>query len=97
MEPNYFVYIMTNKSNRVLYCGVTNNLYRRVKEHRLGIGSKFTAKYHVKKTVYYQIFESIYDALDNEKRLKGGSRQRKIDLIEEFNPDWKDLFIELNS
>lgn len=95
MSYNFFVYIMTNKSNHVLYCGVTNNLYRRALEHRSGRGGKFTAKYHVTKLVYFQIFNSVYEALDNEKRLKGGSRQKKIELIEEFNPEWKDLFEEL--
>ena len=91
----YFVYILTNKKNKVLYTGVTNNLYRRVCQHKEGKGSKFTLKYHVTKLVYYEIFENVMDALNREKQLKGGSRKRKIDLVNEVNPDWHDLFDEL--
>jgi len=91
----YFVYILANKNNEVLYTGVTNDLYRRVCEHKEGKGSKFTSKYRVTKLVYYEIFESVMDALNREKQLKGGSRQRKVDLVNEVNPDWHDLFDEL--
>jgi putative endonuclease len=94
MTHEYYVYIMTNWSNRVLYTGVTNDLYRRVLEHRSGKGGKFTGKYNLTKLVFFQAFESVYDALDNEKRIKAGSRRRKTDLINEMNPEWEDLFEE---
>jgi putative endonuclease len=94
MSKEYFVYIMTNKYNTVLYTGVTNNLARRVYEHRRGLGSKFTSKYKVEKLVYYEQYESIFFAIEREKQIKGGSRQKKIDLIVGKNPEWKDLFDE---
>ena len=64
-------------------------------QHREGKGSKFTARYNVAKLVYYEIFHDVYDAITREKQIKGGSRQNKIDLVNELNPDWKDLFDEL--
>jgi putative endonuclease len=91
----YFVCILTNRNNKVLYTGVTNNLYRRVCQHKEGKGSKFTSKYRVTKLVYYEVFENVMDALHREKQLKGGSRQKKVALVNEFNPDWHDLFDEL--
>jgi len=91
----YFVYILSNKNNKVLYTGVTNNLYCRVCQHKEGEGSKFTSKYRVTKLVYYEAFENVMDALNREKQIKGGSRQRKVDLVREFNPNWNDLFNEL--
>ena len=91
----YFVYILSNKNNTTLYTGVTNNLYRRVRQHKSGKGSKFTSKYNLTKLVYYEVFENIYNALNREKQIKGGSRQKKIDLVEETNPAWIDLFTEL--
>ena len=91
----YFVYILSNKNNTTLYTGVTNNLYRRVRQHKSGKGSKFTSKYNLTKLVYYEVFENIYDAINREKQIKGGSRQKKIDLVEETNPAWIDLFTEL--
>jgi len=86
---------MTNKSNTVLYTGVTNDLYRRVVEHKAGKGGKFTSKYKITKLVYYECGEDVYAAIEREKHIKGGSRQKKIDLINEMNPMWKDLFEEL--
>jgi putative endonuclease len=91
----YYVYILTNKDNNVLYTGMTNDLYRRVSQHRSGRGSKFTAMYNVSKLVYYEIYQDIHDAIAREKQIKGGSRQKKIDLVNEANPDWEDLCEEL--
>ncbi len=91
----YFVYIMTNQHDQVLYTGVTNDIYRRIKEHKAGNGGKFTSRYHLTKLVYYEVFDDIEDSITREKQIKGGSRQRKIDLVNEMNPDWIDLFDEL--
>jgi putative endonuclease len=76
----------------VLYTGVTSNLSKRLEEHRTGIyKSSFTLKYNVKELVYYEEFTSIEDAIFREKQLKAGSRQKKLDLINKLNPEWKDL------
>ena len=91
----YFVYIMTNKYNAVLYTGVTNDLKRRVYEHKHGQGSSFTTRYNVNKLVYYEITEDVCAAIAREKQIKSGSRQRKIDLINSMNPEWKDLYEEM--
>ena len=91
----YFVYILSNRNNTTLYTGVTNDLYRRVRQHKSGKGSEFTSKYNLTKLVYYEVFENIYDAINREKQIKGGSRQKKIELVEETNPAWIDLFTEL--
>jgi len=90
----YCVYILTNVHNTVLYTGVTNNLQRRVFEHKTGIGSVFTKKYNVNKLVYFEVGDDIYNAITREKQIKGGSRRKKIDLINSMNPDWKDLYDE---
>ncbi len=92
---DYCVYIMTNNVHTVLYTGVTNDLYRRVNEHKAGKGGGFTSKYKVVKLVYFECGDDITAAIDREKQIKGGSRQRKIDLINQINPEWKDLFDEL--
>ena len=94
-DKRYFVYIMTNEHNTVLYTGVTNNLQRRAFEHKKGIGSTFTKKYKLHKLVYYEIGENIHTAIAREKQIKGGSRQKKINLINNLNPEWKDLYEEL--
>ena len=95
MNKQYYVYILTNKRNTVLYTGVTNDLQRRVYEHREKLVEGFTAKYNVNKLVYYEETESIEAAIMREKQIKGGSRQKKIDLIESMNPKWEDLYEEL--
>ncbi len=87
----YCVYILTNKKRTVLYIGVTNNLKRRMTEHRKGVGSFFTRKYHLKILVYYEAYGSIRDAISREKQLKAGSRARKEKLIERINPGWEDM------
>jgi len=78
-------------NNTVLYTGVTNDLYRRVSQHRAGEGSKFTARYHATKLVYYETYQDIHDAIAREKQIKGVSRQDKIDLVNDVNPNWEDL------
>jgi putative endonuclease len=90
-----FVYIMTNDYNTVLYTGVTNDLIRRVTEHKKNLGKHFTGKYLANKLVYFEMGESITVAIEREKQIKGGSRQKKIDLINSLNPDWKDLYEEI--
>ena len=92
MGKDYFVYIMTNKYHTVLYTGVTDNLVRRVWQHKQGSGSGFTGKYRAHKLVYYEMYENINLALAREKQLKGGSRQKKLDLVNKMNPEWKDLY-----
>lgn len=89
------VYIMTNLHNKMLYTGVTNNLQRRVLEHREKTPGRFTSKYRVTKLVWYEVTERMLDAIAREKQIKAGSRQKKIDLIEGVNPEWKDLYVEL--
>ena len=90
-ERQYFIYIMSNAHNTVLYTGVTNNLYRRVIEHRSGNGGAFTKKYNVTKLVYFESGTDVRAAIAREKQIKGGSRQKKIDLINSMNPKWNDL------
>jgi len=95
MNKHYYVYILTNKRNTVLYTGVTNDLQRRVNEHRKKLIAGFTKKYNVYKLVYYEETESIEAAILREKQIKGGSRQKKIDLIVGMNPQWRDLYEEI--
>ena len=94
VERDYYVYIMTNFHNTVLYTGVTNNIQRRVFEHRSGKGSSFTARYHLTKLVYFETSSDISAAISREKQIKAGSRQKKIDLINSINPEWNDLYDE---
>lgn len=91
----YFVYILTNTYNTVLYTGVTNDLMRRVSKHKRGTGSKFTSRYRIHKLVYFEIAESVESAIGREKQIKGWSRSKKVALIESVNPEWKDLSDEL--
>jgi putative endonuclease len=84
---------MTNRS-RTLYTGVTNDLMRRVYEHKTGRGSSFTRKYRIKKLVYYEETTDVHAALAREKQIKGWLRSKKIALIESVNPDWEDLSAE---
>ena len=86
---------MTNQYNKVLYTGFTNDLQRRVSEHKSKLIEGFTKKYNVTKLVYYEIYEDSYTAISREKQIKAGSRQKKIDLINKMNNEWKDLYDEL--
>jgi putative endonuclease len=95
MTKQYYVYIMTNKNNTVLYTGVTNNLQARVYQHKEKLVEGFTKKYNVTKLVYYETTDNVSAAILREKQIKGGSRQKKIDLIVRLNPEWGDLFEEI--
>ena len=95
MNNTYCVYILTNKSNSALYTGITNNLIKRVYEHKSKFQPGFTSKYNIDKLVYYELFDNPVDAITREKQIKGGSRKKKIDLIVQNNPDWKDLYDEI--
>jgi len=88
----YWVYIITNVGHTVLYTGVTNDLHKRIMEHKEKRGSKFTSKYNVTKLVYYQSYNRVQDAIAAEKKIKAGSRAKKIQLIESVNPQWEDLY-----
>ena len=90
-DKTYYVYILASKKNGVLYIGVTNNLYRRMNEHRSENGKGFTHRYHVTKLVYYEQFSEPYHAICREKAMKKWYRKWKIELIEKNNPEWKDL------
>jgi putative endonuclease len=92
LSKEYYVYILTNKNNHVLYTGVTNNLQRRVYEHKNKLFKGFTKKYNVNKLVYYEVTDDISAAIDREKQIKAGSRKKKLDLINDFNPEWTDLY-----
>lgn len=88
----YYVYILTNKSN-TLYVGVTNDLERRINEHSFKTISSFTSKYNLNKLVYYQEFADIDDAIAAEKRIKGWTRKKKMELIKTINPRFTNLGI----
>jgi putative endonuclease len=90
MNHNYFVYILTNKSG-TLYIGVTNNLERRIYEHKHKLFKGFTKKYNIDKLIHQEHFYNINDAIIREKQSKGWRREKKIKLINQFNPEWKDL------
>jgi putative endonuclease len=87
----YCVYIATNKGNRVLYTGVTNDLNRRMYEHKSKLIKGFTQQYNICKLVYYEETSDVNSAISREKQIKAGSRTKKIALIESLNPEWKDL------
>ena len=87
----YYVYILTNISNKVLYTGITNNLERRVFEHKNGIIEGFTKKYNVHKLVYFETTSDVYSAISREKQIKRLSRAKKQALIEKNNPEYKEL------
>lgn len=87
----YYVYILTNWTNKVLYTGVTNNLERRLYEHKNKLVKGFTEKYNVNKLVYFDSTIDVKAAIAREKQIKGWTRQKKKDLIESMNPQWKDL------
>ncbi len=94
-ECQYSIYIVTNKNNTVLYTGVTSNLKKRVYEHKEKLADGFTKKYKVDKLVYFEIYHDINDAIAREKRIKGGSRRKKLDMINKINPGWRDLYEEI--
>ena len=87
----YYVYILTNKANTVFYIGVTSDIEQRIWQHKEKIFKGFTSRYNCNKLVYFENFQWVHDAIAREKQLKGGSRQKKIDLIVKENPSWSDL------
>ena len=91
----YYVYILASRIGGTLYIGVTNDLIRRVAEHRLKVAESFTKRYDVTRLVYFEVFEEIEKAIHREKRLKKWSRAWKILLIEKDNPDWNDLYPQI--
>ena len=90
----YFVYILANWDDSVLYIGVTGNLYRRLYEHRNGLVDGFTKKYNVHKLVYFEYTSDVYSAISREKQLKKWRRSKKNELIEKLNPQWRDLSLD---
>ncbi len=95
LTRRYFVYVLASRKNGPLYIGVTNNLIRRVHEHKEKLMEGFTQKYNVHKLVYYELCDDIHTMISREKQLKKWNRQWKINLIERNNPDWRDLYYDL--
>lgn len=93
---DYFVYILASKKNGTLYIGMTNDLIKRVYEHKNNLVEGFTKKYFVHNLVYYEGYNDVYSAIAREKRLKKWKRQWKINLIEKSNPQWQDLYPQLS-
>ena len=91
MDKHYYLYIMTNRNNTVLYTGITSDLKRRIYEHKEKLAEGFTKKYNLTKLVYYEVFQDSLNAIQREKQIKGGSRKKKVALINDMNPAWKDL------
>lgn len=95
IDYNYYVYIVASISG-VLYIGMTNNLIKRIQQHKLKICDGFTKHYNVDKLVYYEHYEYVWNAIHREKELKGWLRKKKVELIEKDNPNWRDLFDDLS-
>jgi len=92
LEKQYYVYILTNKSN-TLYTGITNDLYRRLYEHKNKLTPGFTKKYNIDKLIYYEVFDDPESAIQREKEIKGWTRKKKLELIKKVNPNFKELEI----
>ena len=88
---DYYVYILTNWNNKVMYVGVTNNIERRLYEHRNKLIDGFTSKYNINKLVYFENTTDVTAAIQREKQIKGWNRNKKNELVESVNPDWEDL------
>ena len=95
VNRQYYVYILANNTNVTLYLGVTNDIKRRVYEHKQQMVTGFAERYGIGKLVYYEVFEDAENAILREKRLKGSSRARKNRLVESLNPEWRDLYDEI--
>jgi putative endonuclease len=91
----YYVYILSNASGTTLYTGVTGDLVRRVSQHREGTPGSFTGRYRVSRLVYYEVADEISAAIEREKQIKAGTRQRKLNLIKGMNPAWRDLWEDI--
>lgn len=96
LNKNYYVYILTNWNNTVMYIGVTNDLVRRLYEHKNKLNDGFTKKYNLNKLVYFELFFDINEAVKREKEIKKWRREKKNKLVESINPEWRDLGLELN-
>lgn len=92
LGKQYYIYILTNKSN-TLYIGITNDLIRRLYEHKNKLVAGFTKKYNIDKLIYYEVFDSPEAAIQREKEIKGWIRKKKIDLIKRVNPNFKELIL----
>jgi putative endonuclease len=95
MSKEYYIYLLTNKHNNVIYTGVTNDLIRRIYEHKNKLQKGFTEKYNVDRLVYYEMYVDIADAIIREKQIKGWTRKKKNELIIQLNPEWKDLYEDI--
>ena len=95
MHTESYVYLLANKHNNVLYTGVTNDLIRRVYEHKNKLVAGFTQKYNVDRLVYFEVCSGIVVAIEREKQIKGWSRKKKQDLINSLNPEWDDLYCSI--
>ncbi len=89
------VYFMSNRRNGTLYTGVTSNLPKRIWQHKNGITKGFCDKYNLRRLVYFELFEDMYEAISREKQIKAGSRKAKIKLINRINADWRDLYPDI--
>jgi putative endonuclease len=96
LDQQYYVYILASGLGGTLYVGVTNNLLKRIYEHREGEGSEFTRKYGVHLLVFFEVHEEVEHAIKREKQIKRWKRAWKVNLIEERNPDWEDLYPKLS-
>jgi putative endonuclease len=94
MPDNYFVYILSNWNNKVVYVGMTNNLLRRIYEHKNKMIDGFTKKYNVNKLVYFETTNDVNSAINREKEIKKWRREKKNNLVNTVNPDWQDLSLE---
>ena len=97
IQKYYYVYILASSKNGTLYIGFTSNLPERIFEHKHHLTPGFTSRYNVDKLVYFERFEDVKQAIRHEKRLKEWNRNWKKDLIEKFNPEWRDLYDDLNN
>ena len=94
MDKTYYVYLLTNWNNQVMYVGVTNDLERRIYEHKNKLVDGFTKKYNVEKLVYFETTSDVLVAIEREKQIKKWRREKKNQLVVEMNPEWKDLSLE---
>ena len=92
MKENFYVYLLANKSNRVVYTGVTSNLVQRIWQHKNKVADGFTSKYNVNKLVYFEVYDDAENAIRREKNIKDWKRAWKDELIEKENPSWNDLY-----
>jgi putative endonuclease len=97
MERTYYVYLLASRRNGTLYCGVTNDIGRRVYEHKSRSGSLFTTRYNVTLLVWFEVHNDINEAITREKQIKHWNRAWKLALIEDINPSWRDLYEDLNN